>query len=80
MFRSRDGGETWEKTNENRDLRQRAWYYTRIYADPKDEDTVYVLNVDFHKSKDGGKTLHRRSRRRTATTTTSGSRPTTRCG
>jgi len=57
VFRSRDGGETWEKTNETRDLRQRAWYYTRIYADPKDEDTVYVLNVRFHKSKDGGKTF-----------------------
>ena len=57
VFRSRDGGETWEKTNESRDLRQRAWYYTRIYADPKDDDTVYVLNVRFHKSKDGGKTF-----------------------
>ncbi|HEX6160707.1 MAG TPA: glycosyl hydrolase, partial [Thermoanaerobaculia bacterium] len=57
VFRSRDGGETWEKTTESRDLRQRAWYYTRIYADPKDEDTVYVLNVRFHKSKDGGKTF-----------------------
>jgi len=57
VFRSRDGGETWEKTSDSRDLRQRAWYYTRIYADPKDEDTVYVLNVRFHKSKDGGKTF-----------------------
>jgi photosystem II stability/assembly factor-like uncharacterized protein len=57
VFRSRDGGETWEKTNDSRDLRQRAWYYTRIYADPQDEDTVYVLNVRFHKSKDGGKTF-----------------------
>ncbi|HKR63007.1 MAG TPA: glycosyl hydrolase, partial [Thermoanaerobaculia bacterium] len=57
VFRSRDGGDTWEKTSESRDLRQRAWYYTRIYADPKDEDTVYVVNVRFHKSKDGGKTF-----------------------
>ena len=57
VFRSRDGGDTWEKTNESRDLRQRAWYYSRIYADPKDEDTVYVVNVRFHKSKDGGKTF-----------------------
>ena len=57
VYRSRDGGENWEKTNESRDLRQRAWYYTRIYADPKDEDTLYVLNVRFHKSKDGGKTF-----------------------
>lgn len=57
VFRSRDGGETWEKTNESRDLRQRAWYYSRIYADPKDEDTVYVVNVRFQKSKDGGKSF-----------------------
>jgi photosystem II stability/assembly factor-like uncharacterized protein len=57
VFRSRDGGDTWEKTSDSRDLRQRAWYYTRINADPQDEDTVYVLNVRFHKSKDGGKTF-----------------------
>ena len=57
LFRSRDGGETWEKTSDSRDLRQRAWYYTRVFADPKDEDTVYVTNVRFHKSKDGGKTF-----------------------
>ena len=57
VFRSRDGGESWEKTSESRDLRQRAWYYTRINADPVDEDTVYVLNVRFHKSKDGGKSF-----------------------
>src|SRR5215213_1336749 len=47
VFRSRDAGETWEKVNDSRDLRQRAWYYTRIFADPKDEDTVYVTNVRF---------------------------------
>jgi photosystem II stability/assembly factor-like uncharacterized protein len=57
VFRSRDGGKTWAKTNDDRSLRQRAWYYTRIYADPKDEEAVYVLNVQFHRSKDGGKTF-----------------------
>ncbi|RMG78486.1 MAG: glycosyl hydrolase, partial [Bacteroidetes bacterium] len=57
VFRSEDGGKTWRKVNEERKLRQRAWYYTRIYADPADEDVVYVLNVRFHKSKDGGKTF-----------------------
>jgi photosystem II stability/assembly factor-like uncharacterized protein len=57
VFRSRDGGKTWTKTNEERSLRQRAWYYTRIYADPKDEEAVYVLNVQFHRSKDGGKSF-----------------------
>lgn len=57
VFRSRDGGRTWMKTNDDRALRQRAWYYTRIYADPKDEEVTYVLNVQFHRSKDGGKTF-----------------------
>ncbi len=57
VYRSEDGGETWRYINDERKLRQRAWYYTRIYADPKDEDVVYVLNVDYHKSTDGGKTF-----------------------
>ncbi|GEQ84776.1 hypothetical protein ULMS_02840 [Patiriisocius marinistellae] len=55
VYRSDDGGETWTKINDERKLRQRAWYYTRIYADPKDEDIMYVLNVRYHKSTDGGK-------------------------
>ncbi|HET9228425.1 MAG TPA: glycosyl hydrolase, partial [Thermoanaerobaculia bacterium] len=57
VFRSRDGGRTWTRTSEDRNLRQRAWYYSRIYADPRDEDVVYVVNVQFHRSKDGGKTF-----------------------
>ncbi|HSS75939.1 MAG TPA: glycosyl hydrolase [Thermoanaerobaculia bacterium] len=57
VFRSRDGGKTWKQTNSERDLRQRAWYYSRIFADPKDEDVVYVPNVQFHRSKDGGRTF-----------------------
>ncbi|MEX1000626.1 MAG: glycosyl hydrolase [Crocinitomicaceae bacterium] len=57
VYRSDDGGETWEQTNSDRSLRQRAWYYSRIYADPKDENTVYVMNVSYHKSVDGGKTF-----------------------
>ena len=57
VFRSDDGGKTWEKTNDERKLRQRAWYYTRIYADTQDEDKVYVMNVRYHQSKDGGKSF-----------------------
>lgn len=56
VYRSDDGGETWKNINSERKLRQRAWYYTRIYADSKDEDVIYVLNVRYHKSTDGGKT------------------------
>lgn len=57
VYRSDDGGDTWAKVNDDRALRQRAWYYTRIYADTQDEDIVYVLNVDYHKSTDGGRTF-----------------------
>lgn len=57
VFRSTDAGESWSRVNQERKLRQRAWYYSRITADPADEDVVYVLNVRFHKSKDGGKTF-----------------------
>ena len=57
VYRSDDGGESWIKINEDRNLRQRAWYYNRIYADPKDKDKVYVLNVGFWRSKDGGKSF-----------------------
>jgi photosystem II stability/assembly factor-like uncharacterized protein len=57
VYRSDDAGVTWKKMNDDRNLRQRAWYYSKIYADTKDEDIVYVLNVSYHKSKDGGKTF-----------------------
>lgn len=57
VFRSEDAGKTFERVNDERKLRQRAWYYTRIHADPGDEDTVWVLNVRFWKSKDGGKSF-----------------------
>ncbi len=58
VFRSDNGGRTWTKTNEQRNLRQRAWYYSRIYADPKNADSVYVLNTGFYRSNDGGRTFN----------------------
>ncbi|HEV8264931.1 MAG TPA: glycosyl hydrolase [Gemmatimonadales bacterium] len=57
VFRSDDGGETWRRLNEERNLRQRAWYYTHIHADPKDPETVYVLNTGLYRSVDGGRTF-----------------------
>ncbi|WP_339653094.1 glycosyl hydrolase [uncultured Maribacter sp.] len=58
LYRSEDGGKTWSVVNEERKIRQRAWYYTRVYADTQDEDVVYVLNVNYHKSTDGGKSFN----------------------
>ena len=57
VYRSDDGGWTWKKVNEERKLRQRAFYYSRIYADPFDKETVYCMNVNFYKSTDGGVTF-----------------------
>ena len=57
LFVSDDAGASWKMANDNRNIRQRAFYYTRVYADPQAKDTVYLLNVAFYRSTDGGKTL-----------------------
>lgn len=57
VFRSDDRGETWTRVNSERKLRQRAFYYTRLLADPRERDRVYVLNVGFYRSDDGGQTF-----------------------
>jgi photosystem II stability/assembly factor-like uncharacterized protein len=57
VFLSDDAGATWKRVNDDRRVRQRAFYYTRIYADPQAKDTLYILNVGFFKSVDAGKTL-----------------------
>jgi photosystem II stability/assembly factor-like uncharacterized protein len=57
LFLSDDAGATWKLANDDRNIRQRAFYYTRVYADPQAKDTVYILNVSFYRSTDAGKTL-----------------------
>ena len=57
LFRSEDAGSTWNRINEDRLLRARAWYYTHLFADPIDQETVYVLNAPMLKSVDGGATF-----------------------
>ena len=57
LYRSDDYGDSWEKTSDNQNLVSRAWYYMHLTADPRDAETVYVNNLDFWKSTDGGKTF-----------------------
>ena len=57
LYKSDNGGESWKLINDERVLRARSWYYMHIYADPSDENVVYVLNAPMMKSIDGGKTF-----------------------
>ena len=55
VHRSDDAGETWKQISKDRKLQTRGWYYSHIYAHPRDENTVYVMNGGYYKSIDGGK-------------------------
>ncbi|MGA9836765.1 MAG: glycosyl hydrolase [Gemmatimonadaceae bacterium] len=57
LYRSDDDGDTWQHLSAERLIRSRSWYYTRVTADPQDENTVYVMNAQIMKSIDGGKTF-----------------------
>lgn len=57
IYRSDDAGQNWTRVNEDGRFRQRAWYFSKVYADPKSPDTVYVLNTGAFRSVDGGKTF-----------------------
>src|ERR1700736_3600640 len=58
IYRSDDAGQKWTRINEDGRFRQRAWYFSKVYADPKSADTVYLLNTGAFKSVDGGKTFN----------------------
>ncbi len=57
LFRSDDYGKTWQRVSDDPQLRKRPWYYMHVYADPQDENAVWVLNLNCWKSTDGGKTF-----------------------
>ncbi|RPI67550.1 MAG: glycosyl hydrolase, partial [Ignavibacteriae bacterium] len=57
LFKSTNGGASWQRTSTDANIRQRPWYFNHVYADPKNADVVYVLNVGMHKSINGGSTF-----------------------
>jgi photosystem II stability/assembly factor-like uncharacterized protein len=57
LYRSDDAGESWQKINDDHRFRQRAWYFTHIFADPASDSGVYILNTTMYRSTDGGKSF-----------------------
>ncbi len=57
LFVSNDGGDSWTLTSSDNNIRQRAWYYSKVFVDPTNENLVYCPNVEFMRSRDGGKTF-----------------------
>ena len=58
LFRSDDAGQKWTRVNDDGRFRQRAWYFSKVFADPKSPDTVYLLNTGAFRSVDGGKSFN----------------------
>jgi photosystem II stability/assembly factor-like uncharacterized protein len=54
LYRSDDGGESWQLVNPDHSLWQRPWYYMHVIADPRDENVLYIMDVESYKSTDGG--------------------------
>jgi photosystem II stability/assembly factor-like uncharacterized protein len=59
LYRSDDGGDTWDLVNGSHSLFQRPWYYMHVIADPNDANTLYVADVEFFKSTDGGRSFNK---------------------
>lgn len=57
LYRSDDGGKKWNHLSNDQNITARSWYYMEVFADPQNQDVVYVLNAPFMKSIDGGKTF-----------------------
>ena len=57
LYRSDDAGDTWKRVTDKGELQRRPWYYNHVFADPRDPDTIWVMNLRAWKSVDGGRTF-----------------------
>ena len=57
VYRSDDAGATWTYVNADQGIRDRGWYYSHVFADPKNRDRVYVLAASMVVSGDAGKSF-----------------------
>ncbi len=60
VYRSDDAGATWQQVSSQASLIARPFYYTYVNVDPQHEDVIYVNNLSFWKSTDGGKSWRSR--------------------
>ncbi len=60
LYRTDNGGESWELVNNNHDMAERAPYYTRMAVSSDNPDELYFMSVRFSQSLDGGKTLEKK--------------------
>jgi Ca2+-binding EF-hand superfamily protein len=54
VYRSADGGDTWERINS---VNPRPMYYSQIRVDPSNNSYIYVLGTSLYRSSDGGSTF-----------------------
>lgn len=57
LYRSDDAGSSWKHINASRALWRRAWYFMDVIPDPKDADTLFIMNINLEKSVDGGESF-----------------------
>ena len=57
LYRSDDGGRSWRRLSGDRLIQTRSWYYMKVFADPQNENVVWVLNAPVLRSIDGGATF-----------------------
>ncbi len=57
LYRTADGGLNWTVVNSSQSLRARPFYFNKVFVSPKDENDVWVSELNFHHSTDGGKTF-----------------------